>query len=263
VVVEKKSSTGRKITKFLQVKDKKNKKQTRASPESVQTELSFTNISFSYGWNILSKSNLGFSYRPEFGYLLPMASLIPETSWKENIHYFKDSSELRKSLCRDGIPILVDGPDNARKLPRRARRDEESTLQEHVSKLLSAKNIEKLQRWVSLAHIPQEYDKPHFQGVPSLTDMEAFALLKNCGYKWHGNRYNIPNVSMSSFEGLSLHILRSHVCRYGIMGKADALALEDQVRVILWSSCEPFYHQILYVTICLLLRFTINYHVLI
>jgi len=154
VVVEKKSSTGRKITKFLQVKNKRNKKQTRASPESIQTELSFTNISFSYGWNILSKSNLGFSYRQDFGYLLPMASLIPETSWKENIHYFKDSSELRKSLCRDGIPILVDGPDNARKLPRRARRDGESTLQEHVSKVLSAQNVEKLQGRAFVAYAP-------------------------------------------------------------------------------------------------------------
>lgn len=249
VVVEKRPSTGRKITKFLQAKERKHKKQTKTSPESIQTELSFTNFNFSYGWNILLKSRLGFSYRQDFGYILPIASLIPETSWKENIHYFKDSSELRKSLCRDGIPILVDAREGASRLSRRPRRDDESTLQEHLRKVMSDKNIDKLQRWVSLAHIPQEYNKPNFQGIPSLNDLEAFALLRNCGYKWQNSKYIVPNVSIPLLEGLSMHMLRSHVCRYGIMGNADALALEERVRVILWSSCEPFHHQILYVTI--------------
>jgi hypothetical protein len=111
------------------------------------------------------------------------------------------------------------------------------------------KNIDKLQRWVTLAHIPQRYNKSDFKGIGSLNDVEAFSLLKKCGYKWSGICYIVPNntSSASSLEGLSISQLRSHVCQHGILGSVDALELEEQVRVILWASCEPYHHEILYV----------------
>ncbi len=219
------------------------------SPTSVDSDLSLQNFDFFYGWNILSKSKLGFTHRDEFGYMLPTASFIPQSSWKENIHYFKEGMELRKALCQNGIPVIVDAKDDTSKVSKRSRRTEKLTLAEHVKNVLSTKNIEKLQRWVTLAHIPPKYNKSDFKGIGSLNDVGAFSLLKKCGYKWSGIYYVVPNEtsSASSLEGLSIAQLRSHVCQHGILGNVDALELEEQVRVILWASCEPYHHEILYV----------------
>lgn len=219
------------------------------TPTSINSDLSIQNFDFSYGWNILSKSKLGFTHREEFGYMLPITSLVPQSCWEENKHYFKEGTELRKTLCRNGIPIFVNGKDDVSKLRKRGRRAEDFTVLQHVRRVLSEKDIEKLQRWVTLAHIPQEYKKSDFQGMDSLKDVEAFFLLKKCGYKWSGNCYIVPNEtsSVSSLEGLSMSLLRSHVCQNGILGNVDALDVEEQVRVILWASCEPYHHEILYV----------------
>jgi hypothetical protein len=121
-------------------------------------------------------SKLGFTYRDDLGYILPVASLIPESSWKEHIHFFKDSSDLRKSLCRDGIPIIVDGIDATSKPNTRARGDEDYILLEHDRKVLSGKNIEKIQRWVTFTHIPKEYKNSTFHGIAKLKDAGAFSL---------------------------------------------------------------------------------------
>ena len=255
IVEDKKPEKGQKITSYMNKREKKEvgkPKSAKSSPASVLSDLSCLNTEFGYGWEILRKNpQSGFSFRADLGYILPDATLLPESQWKENKHYFKDGSDLRKSLCRDGIPVIVENMDTVTsRLSKRARRDEPDIVEEHVLKVFSEDDVEKLQRWVTVAHMPQNYKAKTFSGIPSLSDSEASKILLKCGYKWNklGFGYSLPEkTSESDVNVLPLVLLRSHVCRHGILGNVDALSMQEQVQLILWACCEPFQHSILYV----------------
>jgi len=252
VVEEKKPEKGQKITSYMNKREKKEvgkPKSAKSSPASVLSDLSCLNTEFGYGWEILSKNRQsGFSFRADLGYILPDASLLPESQWKENKHYFKNGSDLRKSLCRDGIPIVVENMDTiTSRLSKRARRDEPDIVEEHVLKVFSEDDVEKLQRWVTVAHMPQNYKAKSFSGIPSLSDNEASKILLKCGYKWNNSAfgYSLPEkTAESDVKVLPLVLLRSHVCRHGILGNVDALSMQEQVQLTLWACCEPFQHSI-------------------
>ena len=259
---------GGKITHFINVKQRRsassNKSETQQEKEKEKpavSELDNTNFRFIDGWEILCKRKTLFKYQKDYGYILPTASLLAKKSWKENIHYFKDATVLRKVLCRDGIPIIVKNSEkvsnsDSSRVSKRASRntpaDEQEVLAENVRKYFSDDDLDVLKRWVTLAHIPPEYAKPKFDGVQEMSDKDACSMLKKCGYKYSTIRgYILPKEYVQCNPQTDVtcltdfNVLRSHVCRHGNVGNRKELDLQDQVRLILWAASEPLSHPIL------------------
>jgi len=223
---------------------------------TLNSDLQDVFYSFEDGFRVLTntKYKLGYCYHAQYGYVLPTAKkfLLDKKQWVEGVHYFKDPTEFRKELCRNGIIICDDIGNNTRR-DGRLPRGSSDLANKKAMELFTIEDYNKLRRWVTLAHFPPDYPERTFDGLAPLSAMEAWGLLKQCGYTYSSSAlYKLPGVDQTPKKMLNItHFvgvedIRSHVCRFGILCDKETFPLSqtDHIKVILWASSPPFTHSL-------------------